>query len=443
MLTDILLLLILILLNGVFAMSEIAIVSSRRARLVQMAETGSSGARHALTLASEPTRFLSSVQVGITSIGILNGAIGEASIASRLRVSLEQVPTVAPYAETLSLGIMVVLLTYFSLILGELVPKRLALTHPEAIASIIARPMEILATIGRPIVTLLSVSTDTILRLLGVRQVKQPAVTLEEIRVLLEQGADEGVFEDAEHEMVTNVLNLDDRHVVAVLTPRSDVVFLDVRDGLDVNRQKLRQDPHDVLPLCDGGLDHVLGFVRSTAVLEKLLEGGTIDLAALAEKPLFVPETMSLMRLLEQFKHTHLPVALVVDEFGDVEGLVSLTDVIGSIVGELPTAPGEEPSIVRREDGSWLLDGALDLDTVLRTLGAESVLSDDDRQHYHTLGGLAMLALGHVPRTGDVFERGDYRFEIVDMDGNRVDRVLASRARGGAPMPSAPPASEP
>jgi putative hemolysin len=428
MLTDISLLLVLILLNGVFAMSEIAIVSSRRARLVQMAESGSSGARHALTLASEPTRFLSSVQVGITSIGILNGAIGEASIASRLRVLLEQVPAVAPYAETFSLGVMVVLLTYFSLILGELVPKRLALTHPEAIASIIARPMELLAAVGRPIVTFLSVSTDTILRLLGVRQVKQPVVTLEEIRLLLEQGADEGVFEDAEHEMVTNVLNLDDRHVAAVLTPRSDVVFLDVRDGLDVNRQKLRQDPHDVLPLCDGGLDHVLGFVRSTAVLEKLLDGGTIDLPALAEKPLFVPETMSLMTLLEQFKRTHLPVALVVDEFGGVEGLVSLTDVIGSIVGELPSAPGEEPSIVRREDGSWLLDGVLDLETVLRTLEAESLVSDEDRQHYHTLGGLAMLALGRVPRTGDLFERGDFRFEIVDMDGNRVDRVLASRA---------------
>jgi putative hemolysin len=302
--------------------------------------------------------------------------------------------------------------------------------------------MEILATIGRPIVTFLSVSTDTILRLLGVRQVKQPAVTVEEIRVLLEQGADEGVFEDAEHQMVTNVLNLDDRHVGAVLTPRSDVVFLDVRDAMEVNRQKLRQDPHNVLPLCDGGLDHVLGFVRSTAVLDKLLDGKTIDLPALAEKPLFVPETMSLMTLLEQFKRTHLPVALVVDEFGGVEGLVSLTDVIGSIVGELPSEPGDEPSIVRRDDGSWLLDGALDLDTVLRTLDAESLLSDHDRQHYHTLGGLAMLALGRVPRTGDLFQRGDYRFEIVDMDGNRVDRVLVSRTAEGSPRPSTPPASE-
>jgi putative hemolysin len=427
MLTDISILLVLILLNGVFAMSEIAIVSSRRARLVQMAETGSAGARRALKLASEPTRFLSSVQVGITSIGILSGAIGEASIASRLRVSLEQVSLLAPYAEALSLGLMVIVLTYVSLILGELVPKRLALTHPEAIASIIARPMELLAAAGRPIVTLLSASTDGILRLLGARQVRQPAVTLEEIKVLLEQGADEGVFEGAEHEMMTNVMNLDERHVGAVLTPRSEVVFLDIRDPLDVNREKLRQDSHSALPLCDGGLERVLGFVRPATVLDRLLDQGTVDLAALAEKPLFVPETISLMKLLEHFKRTLLPVALVVDEFGDVEGLVSLTDVIASIVGDLPAEPGDEPMIVRRDDGSWLLDGGLDLDTVLRTLEAESMLSADDRQHYHTLGGLAMLALGRVPRTGDVFERGGYRFEIVDMDGNRVDRVLVSR----------------
>lgn len=441
MLTDTSLLLFLVLLNGVFAMSEIAIVGSKRARLLQMAETGSAGARHALTLSSEPTRFLSSVQVGITCIGILSGAIGEASIARRLRAPFEHVPVLAPYAETLALGVMVVVLTYVSLILGELVPKRLALTHPETIASIIARPINVLASIGRPIVTLLSVSTDTILRLFGVRQVKQPAVTLEEIRVLLEQGADEGVFEGAEHEMVSNVLNLDDRHVGAVLTPRSDVVFLDVRDPVDTHRDKLRQDPHSVVPLCDGGLEHVLGFVRSTRLLDQVMGGSALDLRALAEPALFVPETTTLMKLLEQFKRTHLPVALVVDEFGDTQGLVSLTDVTSAIVGDLPTEPGEDPLIVHRDDGSWLMDGGLDLDTVLRTIDTESLLSDDEGQHFHTLGGLAMAALGQVPRTGDVFERRGYRFEVVDMDGNRVDRVLVSRASpasGSGPAAAAP-----
>ena len=424
---DILLLFLLIVLNGVFAMSEIAIVSARRARLMQMAEAGRKGASHALTLASEPTRFLSSVQVGITSIGILNGAIGEGAIAARLRPTLEQVPVLAPYADTLSLAIMVGVLTYVSLIIGELVPKRLALIHPETIASAIARPMEIVAAVARPIVLLLSVSTDSILRLFRVRQAKQPGVTADEVRVMLEQGAEEGVFEPTQHELVTNVLNLDDRHVGAVLTRRSDIVYLDIRDSADTIREKMRDQTHSVLPLCDGGLDKVLGFVRSTKVMAQILETRQPDLSALGEPPLFVPETMTLMKLLEQFKRTHLPVALVVDEFGDVEGLVSFTDVISSIVGDLPTEPGEEPAIVQREDGSWLLDGAVDLDAALRTLGAEAIVSDEDRQHFHTLGGLAMVALGRVPRTGDVFERGDYRFEVVDMDGNRVDRILASR----------------
>jgi len=424
---DVLLLLLLIVLNGIFAMSEIAVVSARRARLIQLAEDGSKGARHALTLASEPTRFLSSVQVGITSIGILNGAIGEGVIAARLRPALEQVPLLAPYADTLSLAIMVAVLTYVSLIIGELVPKRIALIHPETIASVIARPMEVVAGVTRPIVFLLSVSTDSILRLFRVRQAKQPGVTADEIRVMLEQGAEEGVFEPTEHELVTNVLNLDERHVGAVLTPRSNIVYVDIRDSVDTLREKLREQPHSVLPLCEGSLDKVLGFVRSTKVLERFLERGQPDLPSLAEPPLFVPETMTLMKLLEQFKRTHLPIALVVDEFGDVEGLVSFTDVISSIVGDLPMEPGEEPAIVQREDGSWLLDGAVDLDTALRTLEAEAMVNDEDRQHFHTLGGLAMVALGRVPRTGDVFERGDYRFEVVDMDGNRVDRILASR----------------
>lgn len=427
MTTDILLVLILILLNGVFAMSEIAIVSSRRARLVQMAEGGSTGAQRALQLSAEPTQFLSSVQVGITSIGILNGAIGEAAIVTRLNGLFEQFPALAPYAHALAMGTMVVGLTYVSLILGELVPKRFALTHPERIASIIARPMQILSAAARPVVLLLTVSTETILRLFRVRQVTSPAITVEEIKVLLEQGTEEGVFEKTEHELVTNVLDLDQRHVGSVLTPRSDIVYLDVRDSIETNRQKLRSAQLSVFPLCDGGLDHVLGFVRGIRVLEQVLGAGALDLPALAEPALFVPETMTLMKLLEQFKRTHLPLGLVVDEFGDTEGLVSLTDVIAAIVGDLPSEPGEEPSIVRREDGSWLMDGSLDLTTVARTLDVDSLLTDEDQQHYHTLGGLAMFALGRVPRTGDIFERDSFRFEVVDMDGNRVDRVLVSR----------------
>jgi putative hemolysin len=427
MLTDLLLLSTLIVLNGLFAMSEIAIVSSRRARLQKLAESGRSGARHALKLAAEPTRFLSSVQVGITSIGILSGAIGEAALASRLRPVLEGVPMIAPYAHPASLAIMVGGLTYASLIIGELVPKRLALTRPEAIASLIARPMDVLATAGRPLVRLLSISTDAILRIFGVHQVKEPGVTVDEVRVMLKQGAEEGVFERIEQEMATNVLRLDDRHVGSVVTPRADVVFLDLRHNEETTRATLCNAPHSVFPLCDGGLDRAVGLVRSSRVLEQALSGRPLDLRVLAEPPPFVPESMSLMKLLEQFKRTHLPVALVVDEHGGLEGLVSMTDVISTIVGDLPDEPGEEPAIVRREDGSWLLDGAVDIQTVARTLDSNALLDDPDRHHYHTLGGLAMLALGRVPRTGDVFERGECRFEIVDMDGNRVDRVLAAR----------------
>jgi putative hemolysin len=279
-------------------------------------------------------------------------------------------------------------------------------------------------------VAVLTASTDGVLRLLRVRRVARPGITPEEIRVLLQQGTEEGVFEESEQEMVTNVLSLDDTHVDAILTPRSDVAFLDIREPADRVREMLRRVPHAVLPVCDGGLDHVIGFARSTRIMEHLIEHRSADVRGVTEPALFVPEAMSLMTLLEQFKRTHLPVALVVDEFGEVEGLVSLTDVISSIVGDLPTEPGEEPAILRREDGSWLIDGSLDLAKVAEALEATSLVAADERQHYHTLGGLAMQSLGRVPRTGDVFERGGHRFEIVDMDGNRVDRVLVARVPG-------------
>jgi putative hemolysin len=288
--------------------------------------------------------------------------------------------------------------------------------------------MQVLARIGRPIVFVLSASTDGLLRLLRVRVTKQPTVTPDEIRLLLEQATEEGVFERTEQEMVSNVLNLDDRHVEGVLTPHSEIVFLDLHEAAETVREKLRQHTHAVVPVCDGGLEHVVGFARAIRVMDQVLEGRGIDLPSVTEPALFVPETMSLMKLLEQFKRTHLPLALVVDEFGAVEGLVSLTDVISSIVGELPVESDGDPAVVRREDGSWLFDGALDLNLVAKSLGNPGTISPQDRQHYNTLGGLAMLALGRVPRVGDLFVRGSYRFEIVDMDGNRVDRVLVRRS---------------
>lgn len=428
MLADITLLLALIVMNGLFAMSEMAVVGSRRARLVQMAEGGRTGAERALTLSSEPTRFLSTVQVGITSIGILSGALGEATVASRLQRFFESIPALAPWANSLSIALMVVGLTYVSLIVGELVPKRLALTRPETIASFIARPMQWLAIAARPLIFLLSASTDGVLRLLRLRPSSAPAITMEEIKLLMEQGTEEGVFEPGEQELVSNVLNLDDRSVGAILTPRAEVVFLDLDDSIDETREKLRAHPRSVLPVCRDGLDHVTGFVRSTRVLEQLLSGRDLDVTAVMEAPLFVPGTMSLMKLLEHFRRTHLPVALVVDEFGGVDGLVSLTDVVSAIVGAMPGGVEAESSIVHREDGSWLIDGALDIDIVRQTLDAPRLGDDTGPEQYHTLGGLVMAALGRVPRTGDTFTRGGFRFEIVDMDGNRVDRVMVSKA---------------
>jgi putative hemolysin len=431
MLTDLALLLALILLNGIFAMSEIALVSSRRARLQQLVDDGQHGAARALELSAEPTRFLSTVQVGITSIGILSGAVGESTIAVPLRVVFESVPFLAPHAQGLALGAMVVVLTYVSLILGELVPKRLGLTSPERIAAFVAGPMTTLATIGRPVVWLLAKSTDFVLTLLGVSRVKPQAITVEEIKGMMEQGTEEGVFERAEQELVANVLHLDDRHVGAVLTPRSDIVYLDLELPFDENRRTLMESPHTVMPVCKGGLDDVVGLVRSRDILAGVLRGDQLEFAALSTPPLFVPRTVSLMALLQQFRLTHLPVALVVDEFGGVVGLVSLTDVTAAIVGELPAAAGDDPSIVTRQDGSLLVDGAVEIAVLERRLDVE-LLVEDERSHYHTLGGLAMFVLGRIPRVGDTFDRAGIGFEVVDMDGNRVDRLLVTKVRAGA-----------
>ncbi len=424
--SDLLLLLVLILINGAFAMSEIALVSSRKARLQQLATEGRPGASRALALADEPTRFLSTVQVGITSIGILSGAVGESAVALRIQGLLVQVPALAAHATWLSMLLMVVSLTYVSLILGELVPKRLGLTSPERIAAFVAGPMSVLAGVARPIVTLLTGSTNLVLTLLRVSPEPGPSTSDEEISLLMAQGAAEGIFEPAEHTIVRNVLRLDDRYVAAILTPRTDIVYLDVARPWAENASMLEDNPHSVLPVCRGGLDEVLGVVRSSTVLRSVLRGEAVDLQALAGPALFVPRTATLMALLTQFKQMHTPLALVIDEFGGIDGLVSLTDVTAAIVGELPETSGEDPAIVRREDGTFLVDGGVEVAHLAHELGVTP--DPSTRQHYHTLGGLAMFVLGRVPRTGDVFESGGCRFEVVDMDGHRVDRVLVSRA---------------
>lgn len=426
MLADLSILLLLFAVNGIFAMSEMALVGARRVRLQQQAAAGSRGAARALDLAAEPSRFLSTIQVGITSVGILSGALGEEVIADRLRGVFAQSPALAPYASGLALTSMVVIVTYLSLIIGELVPKRLALIHPEALASRVARPLDLLASAARPVVRLLSLSTDAVLRLFRVQPPTGPSMTQEELQGLIAQGRVEGVLHATEHRLIDNVLELDDRDAGSAMTARAEIVFLDAHDPPARWEAVLAQTRHDVLPLCNGGLDNVVGFIRAADALRHVLARGTLDLPAPAAPPLFVPHSVSLMRLLEQFRRAHWPIALVVDEYGNVDGLVSLSDVLAAIVGDLPELGGEDPMIVARDDGSWLVDGMLDLGDLEREAGVTGLV-EQAAGHYRTVSGLAMEALGRVPRVADRFARLGLRFEIVDMDGNRVDRVLVAR----------------
>ncbi|MGH8547187.1 MAG: hemolysin family protein [Methylococcales bacterium] len=421
------LILLLIVLNGVFAMSEMAIVSARKIRLQQWAEKGHHGASKAMDLAEQPTRFLSTIQVGITSIGILSGALGENAIAKPLQPYFARIPQIEPYAEELSLVITVVAITYLSLIIGELVPKRLALHNPEGVASWIARPMHWLSLAALPAVKTLSLSTEFVLWLLRVKPRNEPSITEEEIKGLFEQGTEEGVFEEAEQNFMENILRLDDRKVGSIMTPRKEIVFLGLNKTFDENRQRILDHHHWILPLCENGLEDVIGVVKTRELLNRVLMGDRLDWKAIADPALYVLDSLTLMKLLEQFRASHLHTALVVDEYGEIEGLVSLGDVLEAIVGYLPSATGEErPEIAQREDGSWLIDGLVNIDR-LKKLLALVELPDQHTGDFHTVGGFVMFHLGHVPKATNHFEFNGLRFEVMDMDGNRVDKVLVSR----------------
>lgn len=430
---DLGLILFLILMNGVFAMAEMAIVSARKVRLRQSAGKGSKGAAKAAELAEQPSRFLSTVQVGITSIGILSGALGERAIVDHLQTSLAAIPRLAPYAHEIALTAMVVAITYVSLIIGELVPKRLALLRPESIAAFFARPMHGLSLMTLPLVKFLSISTDLVLRIFGARRPDEPSVTEEEIKLLLEQATVEGIFEPAEQQLVENILRLDDRKVGAIMTPRKDIVHLDVHKPFERNRQTIIDHPHWIIPLCRDGLDNIIGFVKTKDLLNRMLSGEKPDLMELLTPALFVPNSLSLMQVLEQFKKSHLHTALVVDEYGELDGLVSLSDILEAIVGDIPSETGaEEPQAVRREDGSWLVDGMLDSDRLKDLFGLDE-LPEEQAGNFHTVGGFVMLRLGNVPKVTDWFEFEGLRFEVVDMDRHRVDKVLIT----ALPQPSA------
>lgn len=430
---EFLILFVLIVINGVFAMSEIAIVSSRKARLQQRAEAGSSGARMALKLADDPGKMLSTVQVGITTIGILSGAFGENAIAERLIGVFNAYPMLVPYSSVMATVIMVIVITFFSVVLGELVPKRLALLNPESVATMIARPMDLLSRIAHPLVALFSTASTALLHLLGARRPEEPPVTEEEIKVMLQQGADAGVFEHSEQAMVGNVFRLDDLRVTAIMTRRRDITYLDLDDSDEENLATLSEGRYQTLPVCRGGLDELVGLLDAKDFLGRTLKGDRPSLADVVHKPLYVPETISPNQLLTTLRRHRSYVALVVDEYGHLEGMVTLTDLLEAIVGDLPDLEAQNDEVVRREDGSLLLDGTLTLDRIATLLELGSALDDEDGD-FHTLGGFVMSELGSVPAVGEHFLHRGWRFEVVDMDNTRVDRVLVSRIETSAPI---------
>ena len=424
---EVLIIFLLLIVNGVFAMAEIAVVSARKARLQQLAMEGSRKAKAALDLATNPNQFLSTVQIGITLVGILAGAFGGATVAEELGIYFKGIPLLAAYGEALGVGLVVLVITYFSVILGELVPKRLALNHAERIAVSMAVPMQALSVVVSPFARILSLSTDLVIRLLRIRPSTEPPVTDEEIRVLIEQGTRVGVFEEAEQGMIEGVLRLGDRRAGELLTPRTQIVWIDPNDSWQDIKQEIISSRHSRFPLAEGDLDRVLGIVNAKDILAQSLRSEPFDLRALLTQPLLVPETMPALQVLDLFKQKASHLALVIDEYGGVQGLITHNDILEDIVGYVPLPAGmEEPSALRREDGSLLVDGLLPIDKLKEILEIDK-WPEEEEGHYQTVGGFVITHFGRIPSAGQRFEWGDYAFEVVDMDWRRVDKVLIKR----------------
>ncbi|MFL6626084.1 MAG: hemolysin family protein [Vitreoscilla sp.] len=426
---DVALLFFLILLNAAFAMSEMALTASRKARLQVMLEAGEHGAEAAIDLHDHPTKFLSTVQVGITSISVLNGIVGDAAFSEPLGVWLEHAFGLAARAAHVSATALVVLIiTVITIIFGELVPKRIGQMFPETVASLLAPPMLWLSMATRPLVVLLSKTTEAILGLLGIRGNAKREVTEEEIAASLEEGLDAGVIEAHEHQMVRNVFRLDDRQIGSMMIPRAEIRWLDANAPIaDVLRMvATEEDGHSRYPVCRGGLDDVIGVITAQGLLKPLAEGRMPVLTEELEPPVFVPETLSGMELLDHFRSHVAQLVFVVDEYGAVQGVITLRDVLEAITGEFGPESGDDAWAVRREDGSWLMDGLIPVPEIKDRLEIKD-LPEEDRGRYNTLAGMIMLLLGRLPREADTVEWGDWRFEVVDLDGKRVDKVLVSR----------------
>lgn len=435
---DIAILVALILLNGVFAMSEIALVTARRSRLQKMAEEGDRSAAVAIRLGEEPTQFLSTVQIGITAIGILNGIVGEAALAGPLALMLQNAGLESGTSSAVATTVVVAGITYFSIVAGELVPKRIAQFNAEGIARSMARPIALLACLSRPFVYLLSVSTDALLRLVGKTELSSANLTEEDIHAILTEGSQAGVIEKHEHDMVRNVFRLDDRQIPSLMTPRSDIVFLDITQPLDGFLDTVVASDHSRFPVCRGGLHEVLGVISAKRLLKQRLKNEPAEkLTGYLLPAVYVPESLTGMKLLEQFRESGVQMVFVVDEYGDISGLITLQDLLEALTGKFRPRDPDEMWAVQRDDGSWLLDGLIPVSELKDRLDLKTV-PDEAKVRYHTLSGMMMWLFGRLPRTGDVAEWQGWQLEVVDLDGKRIDKVLASRISGyEASQPSA------
>jgi putative hemolysin len=424
---ELIILFLLIVFNGLLSMSELAVISARKARLQQMADEGSTGAAKALALAASPGQFLSTVQIGITLVGILAGAFGGATIARWLAAQLADVPFVGDYAEPISVGVVVVVTTYLSLVIGELVPKQLALRNAEGVAARMAGFLTGLARVTQPLVHVLNASTEGSLRLMRIKPAEGPDVTEEEVRLMLAQATAQGIFEPMEEEMVDQVFRLADRKVGALLIPRTEIDWLDVNDSPDMLREEVIDSGHSRYPVAEGELDKILGVVMAKDLLAQSLSGQPFNLRTILRPALFVPESTPALKVVERFKQTHSQLAIVIDEYGGVEGLVTSGDIMSSIVGDIPEPDEEyESGAIQREDGTWLIDGMYSIEEFQELFDVET-LPEANEGYYQTVGGFVMASLGQVPEAGDHFHWAGLRLEVVDMDGRRVDKVLVTR----------------
>lgn len=429
---EIALLFALILINGLFAMSEIALVTARKTRLQKLIDEGDNGAVAAIKLGEDPTRFLSTIQIGITSIGVLNGIVGEAALAQPLSLWLIEIGLDSAYANYAATGLVVVLITYFSIVVGELVPKRLGQSNPESIARLVARPINFLAIATKPFVRLLSISTHTLLRLLGVKDNGNNAVTEAEIHAVLAEGTSAGVIDSHEHAMVRNVFLLDDRQIGSLMVPRADVKCLDVNLTFEENIAIIESSDHARFPVVRGDISDLLGVLNARQWLSRALKEPKTDLVTQPmQTALYVPETITGMELLDNFRSSDVHMAFVIDEYGEVQGIVTLQDLIEAITGEFQPRDPETSWAVQREDGSWLLDGHIPVPELKDRLALDAV-PEEDRGRYHTLSGMIMLLTGKLPKVADTVNWEGWRLEIVDMDGRTIDKVLATRSAPSA-----------